>query len=191
MWTSDRDPAKPAYFDEAYASNPSIWREPSEGMLERIGFVKKLLGPHEGLSILDLGGGPLLAKPLEGCKRLVVVDYSHESLKLARELSPLVETVQADINEYLRECEEQFNVTIAMGYLEYGPSHGLDYLFLKAPSKTLILYVPIVEAYVLHIERTSIPSREDVERVAKYRGWETVEEIFQKEHVFAKFRRVK
>ncbi len=183
----------PTEFDKTYSLMAGFWRNPDASAIDRAARAIRMMGGIDGKSILDLGGGPLLCRFAEKAKRFVLVDWSEEACRLAREVAPWAEVLCQDAWTHLRNYDRKlplpFDVTVAMGIAEYGPKDGLDMLFRLAPSRNLVLYTPIHAGYLELPLRTWMPDRGDIDHLEKAHGWEMIGDEPSSEHVFRTWRK--
>lgn len=172
------------YWSDTYTDSGK-WGEESAALADRRLEAMTLIGDPVGKTFLDLGGGPLLGKRLfaAGAKRVVVVDFAQRALDIVKALEPRVETVCGDAIEYLHAVVEQFDVTIAMGILDYLPPTALKVIFDKAPSKWLLLYTPTVEGVLEYETRVTAYTRTDIAIAAEH--WKLLRSLPTRESVFA------
>lgn len=152
-----------------------------------------MIGDVSGKSVLDLGGGPLLGKALieGGASRVLLVDISSIACQIAKHIAPNVDTIVLDAISFLESNKEQFDITIAMGLLEYLPSSALASLLRYTPSPELVINMDACEGYMLYETRTCVYSHKDVTKALAEYSWEVVKQYNLTEHTFGKYRRIK
>lgn len=190
-WTvPSRAQTSVSHWDASYAADPGKWINPRAGDKDRSDEVMDLIGSVHDKSILDLGGGPLMAHHLVKSPCVVLVDFSQEACRQAQAISPRTKIVCADVMTYLSNCTDRFDIVLALGILDYMPPTGLDLLFDRAPSKLLIVNTPICEGYLHQYDtRITVYSRDDIKKAANRHGWKLSRRLPQKEHEFARYRR--
>lgn len=195
MWTAkDRLPPTPEHFDAHFlkAEGAHITLRPE--VQQRLDEVLYIVGDPAGKRILDLGGGALLGRACERAAKYVLVDMSKEGCRIAKKVSPWANTICRDVLEWLEynddmQLHEQFDVTAAIGLVEYLPPEGLAKLFFYAPSPVLAFTTAVKEAYLKYEARVTVPSREDVAEVAERYGWKITKELPRPDHIWARYER--
>lgn len=194
MYTNGKERRFGDYWDKTYREDVTgKWVTPDGGTLERRDQALYLLGDVKGKTVLDLGGGPLLGRELfaRGAKQVLLVDISEEAVEIARNLAPPLDWLVMDIMEFLTVYPYQpADVAVAMGLLDYlPPEKGLNAV-LQVQAQELLINAAVMEGYLYQYEaRVVIYERRDILNSARMFGWEMVDEIKMREHLFAKFRR--
>lgn len=186
----ERTPPTPEYWDETY-KDEGKWITPKPDIQQREREALELMKPlTNGMRVLDLGGGPLLAATLERMKvHHLMVDHSRAACDLAKAIAPAMYTKVADVREFLNGNKERFDTTVSMGVLMYLRADALDELFRLAPSNVLVVNEPISEGYLDYQTRITIHSlKEYLETAVKY-GWILTRRVGSMEHLFARFER--
>lgn len=192
MWTvTGRKPVPSPYWDHTYAIDHGKWESMRDGIDVRLHEACHLITPSNPSTILDLGGGPLIARANIALSRLTIIDFSQEACALARQFAPSAEVICVDVIAYLRGCHDKYDLTVAMGILDYLPAGSLTELFAKAPSRELLINSPVCEGYLHQYEtRVVVYSRKDITEAAANNGWWRVRGYDQHEHEFALYRRL-
>lgn len=205
MWTKDQEPPTPEHFDEHYLKAEGAHIELRPEVQERLNEVLEIVGPVEGKRILDLGGGALLGRACEKARTYVMVDMSKEACRICKRVSPWAQTVHEDVLRFLtdntwlefpekcvkaqRMFQREFDVTVAIGLVEYLPFLGMHDLFDKCPSPVLAFTTAVKEGYLQYPARITVPTREEVEECSKKYGWKVTKELQRPDHVWARYER--
>lgn len=203
MWIAEGRPLPtPEHFDQHYLDAEGAHKVLAPPVQERLEEVVWIATPLAGRKVLDLGGGALLARMTGQCLLYQLVDMSKEGCRIAKEVAPwIAPPICGDVLDYLgrnvlaRENErprvfaQEYDVTVAIGLVEYLPPDGMDRLFRDCPSPALAFTTAVKEGYLQYQARVVCPDRDDVARSAERWGWKIVREMKKPDHVWARYER--
>lgn len=197
MWIAkDREPPTPEHFDEHYLNAEGAHLVLTPDVQTRLDEVLEIVGDVSGKRILDLGGGALLCRSCKESSWYTLVDMSKEGCRIASQILPKTHFLCMDVLDFLMNNRRtgrfmwEYDVTVAIGLVEYLQPIGMDTLFRLCPSSVLAFTTAVKEAYLKYEARVTVPTREEVAAVAEKYGWRVTKELPRPDHVWARYERV-
>lgn len=150
--------------------------------------ILNLTGNLCGMKVLDLGGGPLLARAgvAQSC-RYTLVDFSREVCNEVEQWCRNACVVQGDVQRYLDICTEAYDIVLCFGLLEYLEEGALADLCARCPSRILCLGTSSAESYLQYPGRITIYSADYVEQITSDSGWVCKKKIDMPSHIWARY----
>lgn len=184
-----REAPNSAYWDKTYRDEGK-WHELWPADKSRLDQAMALIGDVKGKRVLDLGGGPLLGRMMQETSLYTLVDMSGEALRVAKDIAPWSHTIEADAFQFLSSNTEGYDITVAMGLLDYCPDDSLDKLMELTPSNELVINASACEGYLLYKTRVTVYSKRDIIEACRKHAWRIDNSHPQAEHTFARFKRI-